>query len=92
MDRESVKDVLSRQRAQDFGSMDRPICQEDVKVKPRNLDRRGICREAIEDVEKRFFKGEKHIRWKATRWLLKQASKQHVKQSNHTSTLDAKHS
>ena len=48
MDRESVKDVLSRQRAQDFGSMDRPICQEDVKVKPRNLDRRGIYRDSIE--------------------------------------------
>ena len=45
MDRESVKDMSSRQRAQDFGSMDRLI-----------------CRETIKDAEKRFFKGEKHIR------------------------------
>ena len=62
MDREFFKDVLSRQRAQDFGSMDRPICREAIKVKPKNLDRRGIYREAIEDAKKRFFKGEKHIR------------------------------
>ena len=62
MDRESIEDVLSRQRAQDFGSMDQPICWEAVEVKSRNLDRRGICREAIKDVEKRFFKGKKHIR------------------------------
>ena len=26
MDQESVENVLSKQRAQDFGSMDRPIC------------------------------------------------------------------
>ena len=62
MDRESVEDVSSRQRAQDFGLMDRPICREAIKVKPKNLDRRGICLEAIEDAKKRFFKGEKHIR------------------------------
>ena len=47
MDRESIKDVLSRQRAQDFGSMDRPIFREDVEVKLKNLNRRGIYQEAI---------------------------------------------
>ena len=67
MDWESVEDVSSRQRAQDFGSIDWPICQEAVKVKPRNLDRRGICREAIEDAEKRFSKGGKHIRWESNK-------------------------
>ena len=59
MDRETVEDVSSRQRAQGFGLMDRPICRETIKVKPRNLDRRGICQEAIEDTEMRFFKEEK---------------------------------
>ena len=34
MDRESIEDVSTRQRAQDFGSMDRLICREDVEVKP----------------------------------------------------------
>ena len=67
MDRESVEDVSSRQRAQDFGLMDRPICREAIKVKPKNLDRRGICLEAIEDAKKRFFKGEKHIRWESNK-------------------------
>ena len=47
MDRESIEDVLSRQRAQDFGSMDRPIFREDVEVKLKNLNRRGIYQEAI---------------------------------------------
>ena len=59
MDWESVEDVLSRQRAQDFGLMDWPICREAVKVKPKYLDRRGICRETIEDAKKRFSKGGK---------------------------------
>ena len=67
MDWESVEDVLKKQRAQDFGLMDRPICWEAVEVKPKNLDRRGICREAIEDVENIFFKGEKHIRWESNK-------------------------
>ena len=58
MDRESIEDVLSRQRAQDFGSKDRPIFREAVEVKLKNLNRRGIYREAIEDAEKRFFKGK----------------------------------
>ena len=58
MDRESIEDVLSRQRAQDFVSKDRPIFREAVEVKLKNLNRRGIYREAIEDAEKRFFKGK----------------------------------
>ena len=66
MDRESAEDVSSRQRAQDFGSMDRPICSEAVKVKPINIDRRGICRYSVEKLsrmQKRgFSRGEKHIR------------------------------
>ena len=48
-------------------SIDRPICWEVVKVKSRNLDKRGICWEAIEDAEKWFFKGEKHIRWESNK-------------------------
>ena len=47
--------------------MDQPICWEVVEVKPRNLDRKGIYRDAIEDAEKRFFKGENHIRWESNK-------------------------
>ena len=43
MVQEFVEDVLSRKRAQDFGLMDRLICRDAVEVKPKNLDRRGIC-------------------------------------------------
>ena len=59
MDRESIKDVLSRQRAQDFVSKDRPIFREAVEVKLKNLNRRGIYREAIKDAEKGVFQGGK---------------------------------
>ena len=52
MDRESIEDVSSRQRAQDFGSMDRPICQEAIEVKPRNLDKRGIYRDFVEKLSR----------------------------------------
>ena len=31
MDRESVEDMSNRQRAQDFGSIDRPICRDFIK-------------------------------------------------------------
>ena len=62
MDREFVEDVSSRKRAQDFVSMDRCICREVIKVKPRNLNRRGICQDSIEKLsrmQKRgFSKGE----------------------------------
>ena len=47
--------------------MDQPICWEAIEVKPRNLDRRGIYQEAIEDAQKIFFKGEKHIRWESNK-------------------------
>ena len=40
MDRESVENVSSRQRAQKFGLMDRPSCWDAIEVKFRNLD---IC-------------------------------------------------
>ena len=50
MYQESVEDVLSRQR--DFGSMDQPICQEAVEIKPRNLDRRGICQHSVEKLSR----------------------------------------
>ena len=52
MDRESFEDVSSRQRAQDFDLMDLPICRKAVEVKPRNLDRRGICRDSIEKLSR----------------------------------------
>ena len=52
MDREYVEDVSSKQRAQDFGSMDRPIYQKAVKVKPKNLDRKGIYRDSVEKLSR----------------------------------------
>ena len=52
MDRESVEDMSNRQRAQDFGSIDRPICREVVEVKPRNLNRGGICRDFIKKLSR----------------------------------------
>ena len=48
MDRESIEDLSSRKRAQDFVSMDRSIYWKVIKVKPKNLDRRGICWDYIE--------------------------------------------
>ena len=48
MDRESVENVSSKQRAQKFGSMDRPRCQEAIEVKSKNLDRRNLCQAAVE--------------------------------------------
>ena len=62
MDQESVEDVSSRQR--DFGLMDQLICQEAVEIKPRNLDRRGICRDSIEKLlrmQKKGFSRGKNI-------------------------------
>ena len=62
MDRESVEDVSSIQRAQDFSSMDQPIYWEVIKVKPWNFDRKGIYQDSIEKllrIKKRgFLKGE----------------------------------
>ena len=52
MDRESVKDMSNRQRAQDFGSIDRPICREVVEVKSRNLNRGGICLDFVEKLSR----------------------------------------
>ena len=54
MDRESIENVLSRQRAQKFGSMDQPNCQEAIKVKSRNLDKRNLCRAVVEMLSKRY--------------------------------------
>ena len=54
MDRESIEDVSSKQRAQDFGSMDQPICREAAVVKPRNLDGSKIYRDSIEVEERKL--------------------------------------
>ena len=66
MDRESVEDVSSKQKAQDFGSMDRPIYQKAVEVKPKNLDKRGIYRGSVEKLSRMQNRGfsseEKHTR------------------------------
>ena len=64
MDRGVVKNLSGRQRAWKISLMDRPICREAVKVKPRNLDRRGMCRDFVEKLwgcRKEVFQGEKHI-------------------------------
>ena len=77
MDRESIENVSSRQRAQKFGSMDRPSCREAIVVKSKNLDRKNLCQVAVEmlsrryqaaidKVEARFFKGGKTHKMNAT--------------------------
>ena len=78
MNRESVENVLNRKRAQKFGSMDRPSCREAIEVKSKNLNRRNLCRAAIEMLlrryrvvvekkEARFSKGGKTQKMKAIR-------------------------
>ena len=78
MDREFVKNVSSRQRAQKFGSMDRPSYREAIEVKSKNLNRRNLCQAAIEMLlrryrvvvekkEARFSKGGKTHKMKAIR-------------------------
>ena len=71
MDQEFIEDVSSKQRAQYFGSMNQPICRKAVEVKPRNLNRSGICRDSVEKLsrmQKRgFSRGEKLIRWESNK-------------------------
>ena len=50
MDQESIENVSSRQRAQKFGLMDQPSCQEAIEVKSKNFGRRNLCRAAVEKV------------------------------------------
>ena len=58
--------------------MDQPSCREAIEVKPRNLDRRDLCRAAIEmlsrmyratikETEARFSMGGKTHKMNATR-------------------------
>ena len=70
-------------------------CQRSVEITKR-LDRKDICRGCVKELsslkKRDFSRREKHIEMNATNKLLKQASKQHVKYSNCTLTLEAKHS
>ena len=67
IDQESIENVSSRQRAQKFGSMDQPSCQEAIEVKSRKLDKRNLCRVAVKKIEARFSKGGKTHKMNTTR-------------------------
>ena len=48
MDRKSIKNLSSRQRAKKIGSMDRGTCQASVEMKPKILVRSRNCWTSIE--------------------------------------------
>ena len=54
MDQESIENVSSRQRAQKFGLMDQPSCQEAIEVKSKNFDRKNLCTVAVEMLLRRY--------------------------------------
>ena len=61
MDQESFENVLSKQRAQKFSSIDRPSCREAIKVKSRNLDRRNLCRAGVKKVLSNYRKDRSKV-------------------------------
>ena len=69
MDRGSIKNLSRRQRARNFGSMDRISCLKAIEKKPRNLDGSRSCREAIKYTE------SKEIFLNGSRFLLKKRKK-----------------
>ena len=67
----------SRQRAQKFGSMDRPSCQEAIEVKSINLDRRNLCQAVVEMLSRRYREATQKSRWIENLSRMYRANKEH---------------